>query len=242
MKKGILLALTVLLSGFNSYAQSSTTKYRGASEGRNRPWIMVTPAGGAYQGTFQKDITSEGVSQQSFQAETQATAGVLIDYNSHRAGFALQTGLVMNQSKAVYSASQNNIQATTSFEDQYLSVPLAVKFYPFTSAARWLYFRFGANVSYLMESKNVITVSQNSQLSAASTQTAELDIIDKRERIDLQAIAGAGIILPITKSFGITLEGNYYHGFINTDKSPEAVRQDLYTKGMSGMLGISFAL
>lgn len=243
MKSSILVFTLIIVSSFSAYGQSSKTEYRGRTPGQSSPWFHITPVVGAYSGSFQKGITAEGLEEDNFQGEGEVTTGILVDYNSHRAGFALQTGLVLTKSNAVFKATQNNVSGATAYVDEYLSIPLAGKFYPFTSSARWLYFRFGANLSYLMSSQRATTLESTASLSTTSSSVSEeVDIKEQRSEFDIQALAGLGVMIPISKTVGVTVEANYYHGFINTDKTSGPAQQELYTTGTSGTLGLSFAL
>ena len=94
-----------------------------------------------------------------------------------------------------------------------------------------------------MSSQRATTLESTASLSTTSSSVSEeVDIKEQRSEFDIQALAGLGVMIPISKTVGVTVEANYYHGFINTDKTSGPAQQELYTTGTSGTLGLSFAL
>ena len=251
----ILTLFALFFASHQAQAQYSRRK-KNIKKERRGPWFQITPVVGYGSVSVEKANYFDPANQAefSFEGVNSTSAGLLLDFNSHKAGLALQTGLIYqeNQIDALISDKnqQINIDVQNSNRDQILVLPLMVKFYPFSLAGKWFYLRGGANLTYLMDSKseNKTVFSDPNNIQASQTVTSETSGTDSRRRFDVQGVAGLGVAIPFSRSIGMFIEGNYQHGFIDSLKDDSSViringqKPEIRTRNLIGLLGLTISL
>jgi hypothetical protein len=227
MKKAILLFVSIIFCTSLSHTQ---TRY-GVTAGMN-----LSTLGGS-------DVAISGISDGGVTLNmngpnnrTGLAAGVFFEVIASE-NFCIHQEVLYSMKGATYSGTANsngtNVNVDLTMKYDYLDLPVLLQYtIPISeSSIRPMIFA-GPSLGILISSKANVTASANGMSSSAETD------INDQKRIDIDAVAGAGVVVNLDASIDLEIGLRYGFGFASVDNSSPAA--DIKNRYFGIMAGIIF--
>ena len=165
----LIIAMLMLLASHshaNDEADAKLSKYLNMRK-KMSDNLQITPVAGFNAIGFQDNTVSVNGQTNNYKSEPEngSTLGVLVDYNTKFYGIGLQTGLLYNRYVSAFTLVTETSRERLEYTDSYLSIPIAIKIYPFSRAGQWLYFKGGASMNALLDSQQTVTRTNTEPLN-----------------------------------------------------------------------------
>ncbi len=167
---------------------------------------------------------SDSDDDDEFETRTAFHVGGLVEF-SFSDKFSVQPELLFSSVGAKYEESEGEVSMKLQIIENYLSVPIMLKFYPIEG----LSLQAGPQIGFLLSAKGKMEISGTS----SDDITEEEDIKDEFESIDF----GVGFGLGYKMDMGLFFDARYVLGMINVAKE---IDDDEYVKNNVIQLSIGY--